>query len=68
MNFARTETAYPSNIKDAAAMNGTYSADTGDEVASFLLGAIDNGQISTDELYLFDTSSVCGVTCRTTGR
>ncbi|MGC2660150.1 MAG: carboxypeptidase regulatory-like domain-containing protein [Bryobacteraceae bacterium] len=46
MNFSRTETAYPSNITDAGP-NGTFSADTGDEIASFLLGAIDNGQIST---------------------
>lgn len=46
MNFARTETAYPSNTSDSGP-NGTFSADTGDEMASFLLGAIDNGQIST---------------------
>ncbi len=47
MNFAQTETAYPSNDKDAGGKNGTFSADTGDEFASFLIGAIDNGQIST---------------------
>jgi hypothetical protein len=47
MNFARTETAFPSNVNDAGGQNGTFSADTGDEFASFLLGAIDNGQIST---------------------
>ncbi len=47
MNFARTETAYPSNGNDVGGKNGTYSADTGDELASFLLGSIDNGQIST---------------------
>ncbi len=47
MNFARTETAFPSNATDNGGLNGTYSADTGDEIASFLLGAIDNGQIST---------------------
>lgn len=46
MNFARTETAFPSNAKDTG-QNGTLSSDTGDELASFLLGAIDNGQIST---------------------
>jgi hypothetical protein len=45
--FSRTETAYPSNNKDAGGISGTYSADTGDELASFLLGAIDFGQIST---------------------
>jgi hypothetical protein len=46
MNFARTETAYPSNVTDMG-KNGTFSADTGDEFASFLLGALDGGQIST---------------------
>ncbi len=38
MNFSRTETAFPSNA---------FSSSTGDEMASFLLGAIDNAQIST---------------------
>lgn len=38
MNFSRTETA--------AAANG-FTGNTGDEIASFLLGAVDNGQIST---------------------
>ncbi len=47
MNFSRTETAYPSNGNDVGGKNGTYSADTGDELASFLLGSINNGQIST---------------------
>jgi hypothetical protein len=47
MNFARTETALSSSAKDANGQNGTFSADTGDEVASFLLGSINNGQIST---------------------
>ena len=47
MNFARTETAYPSNGNDAGGQNGTFSADTGDELASYMLGAINNGQIST---------------------
>jgi hypothetical protein len=47
MNFARTETAYPSNLSDVGGKSGTFSADTGDEMASFMLGAIDNGQIST---------------------
>ena len=46
MNFARTETAFPSNATSSG-QNGTFSANTGDEFASFLLGAIDNGQIST---------------------
>jgi Carboxypeptidase regulatory-like domain/TonB dependent receptor len=47
MNFSRTETAYPSTSKDTGGQSGTFSADTGDEFASFMLGAIDNGQIST---------------------
>ena len=47
MNFSRNETAYPSNGNDAGGKNGTFSADTGDELASFLLGAIDGGQVST---------------------
>ncbi len=47
MNFTRNETAFPSNNNDAGGKNGTFSADTGDELASFLLGSINNGQIST---------------------
>ncbi len=47
MNFSRTETAFPSINKDAGGLNGTLSADTGDTMASFLLGALDGGQIST---------------------
>jgi hypothetical protein len=39
MNFSRVETAEP--------VLGSASATTGDSFASFLLGAIDNGQIST---------------------
>jgi hypothetical protein len=48
MNFARTETAFPSNNPDSGGLNGNYAADTGDEIASFLLGSIDNGQVSTN--------------------
>jgi hypothetical protein len=47
MTFSRNETAYPSTANDAGGKSGTYAADTGDEVASFLLGAINKGQIST---------------------
>jgi Carboxypeptidase regulatory-like domain len=47
MNFSRTETSFPSNAKDAGGKNGTFTSDTGDELASFLLGSINNGQIST---------------------
>jgi len=47
MNFSRTETAFPSTGTDNGGFNGNLAADTGDSFASFLLGAIDNGQIST---------------------
>src|SRR6185312_14360337 len=47
MNFSRNETAFPSTGNDTNGQNGTFNADTGDEMASFLLGAINNGQIST---------------------
>ncbi len=60
MNFARTETAYPSNGNDAGGKNGTYSADTGDELASFLLGAIDNGQISTTNFISSTKKAIAG--------
>jgi hypothetical protein len=43
MNFSRNETAYPA----LPAQNALNNSNTGDEFASFLLGAIDNGQIST---------------------
>jgi hypothetical protein len=47
MNFTRNETAFPSQAKDSGGQNGTLNQDTGDELASFLLGSINNGQIST---------------------
>ncbi len=47
LNFSRNETAFPSLSKDSAGKNGTLATDTGDEFASFLLGAVNNGQIST---------------------
>jgi hypothetical protein len=47
MNFSRNETAFSSNTTDVGGKNGTLSGDTGDELASFLLGSINNGQIST---------------------
>ena len=47
LNFSRNETAYPSTGNSAGGQNGTFAADTGDEFASFLLGAVNNGQIST---------------------
>src|SRR5689334_16563125 len=50
MNFQRPETSFPSTNKDVGGKTGNFSADTGDEFASFMLGAIDNGQISTTNL------------------
>ena len=47
MNFQRNETAFPSTNKDSGGLNGTINADTGDAFASYLLGSINNGQIST---------------------
>lgn len=47
LGFARTETAYPSASADTGGTNGYLDSDTGDPIASFLLGAIDSGQIST---------------------
>ncbi len=52
MNFSRTETAFPSTAADNCpptqlGCTGNFVSDTGDSFASFLLGAIDNGQIST---------------------
>jgi len=47
MNFSRTETAFPSLAADSGGLTGYLNTDTGDSFASFLLGAIDNGQIST---------------------
>jgi hypothetical protein len=47
MNFSRTETAFPSTGGDSGGKTGFLDTDTGDSFASFLLGAIDNGQIST---------------------
>jgi len=47
LQFGRNETAFPSTNKDAGGQNGAFNTDTGDDMASFLLGAIDGGQIST---------------------
>lgn len=47
MTFSRNETSFPSTAKDSGGQNGTFSADTGDEFASFMLGAINGAQIST---------------------
>lgn len=50
MNFSSNETAMSSNLSDAGspgAHAGTFSGDTGDPFASFLLGSLNGGQIST---------------------
>ncbi len=47
LQFGRNETAFPSTAADTGGQNGTFSKDTGDDMASFLLGALDGGQIST---------------------
>jgi len=50
MNFNNNETAMPSNQSDknaAGSKAGTFSGDTGDPFASFLLGSLNGGQIST---------------------
>jgi hypothetical protein len=47
LTLSRNETAYPSALKDIGGLNGTLSGDTGDAMASFLLGSINGGQIST---------------------
>jgi hypothetical protein len=43
----QNETAAPLTTKDVGGRNGTFNADTGDEIASFLLGSLNYGQIST---------------------
>jgi len=50
MNFSNNETALPSNQSDRGAPGakaGTFSGDTGDPFASFMLGSLNGGQIST---------------------
>jgi hypothetical protein len=50
MNFNSNETALPSNESNKGAPGskaGTFSGDTGDPFASFLLGSLNGGQIST---------------------
>jgi hypothetical protein len=50
LTFSNNETALPSNQSDkgsAGSKGGTFSGDTGDAFASFLLGSINGGQIST---------------------
>jgi hypothetical protein len=46
-DFGVTETAFPSTGADSGGKTGFFNTDTGDGFASFLLGAIDYGQIST---------------------
>ena len=47
MDFANAETAFPSTAADKGGNTGAFATDTGDAFASFLLGSIDTGQIST---------------------
>src|SRR5258708_1547900 len=50
MNFSTNETALTSNLSDKGSPGshgGTFSGDTGDQFASFLLGSLSGGQIST---------------------
>ena len=47
MDFANAETSFPSTAADKAGNTGSFATDTGDAFASFLLGSIDTGQIST---------------------
>ena len=50
MNFSGNETALTSNLSDKGSPGshgGTFSGDTGDSFASFLLGSLNGGQIST---------------------
>jgi len=50
MNFSNNETALPSNLSDKGSpgsKGGSFSNDTGDPIASFLLGSLNGGQIST---------------------
>ncbi len=47
LNFGQNETAVPLITKDAGGKTGTFNTDTGDEIASFLLGSLNQGQIST---------------------
>src|SRR5208283_2409105 len=46
MNFSKNQTSYPSQGVDTGP-NGSLNNDTGDIMASFLLGSINGGQIST---------------------
>ncbi len=45
MNFGQNESAYPSTERDNRSV--AFNADTGDEMASFLLGQVGGGRVST---------------------
>ncbi len=47
IGLSQNETAVPLTTKDAGGKTGSFNTDTGDEIASFLLGSLDFGQIST---------------------
>ena len=46
LDYSRNQTSFPSTLGDTGSA-GALNTDTGDEMASFLLGAINFGQIST---------------------
>jgi Carboxypeptidase regulatory-like domain len=46
LDYSRNQTSYPSTLSDNG-VSGALNTDTGNEMASFLLGAINFGQIST---------------------
>ncbi len=46
LNYSRNQTSYPSLLGDTGP-SGALNVDTGNEMASFLLGSINGGQIST---------------------
>ena len=60
MNFNRNETAYPSAVN-------SLSSQTGDDMASLLLGNINNGRISTNN-FISSDKVAWRSTRRTTGR
>ncbi len=47
LDYSRNQTSYPSTAADIGGASGTLNNDTGNEMASFLLGSINYGQIST---------------------
>ncbi len=65
LNFSRNDTAYPS--KAVATDGNPLSTSTGDAYASFLLGTINSGGISTNN-FISSIKQRMPSMCRTTGR